>query len=52
MNANIFLTCPIRGILKVRKYDDKGNYVEEYQRIELIKFLLEKGYSSEEILIN
>lgn len=38
------LVCPIRGILRARKYDTKGNFTEEYQRIRLIKYLLQKGY--------
>ena len=38
------LTCPIRGILRVKKYDADGNYSEEYQRIRLITYFLKKGY--------
>src|SRR5215475_11888520 len=51
IKSNIFLTCPIRGVLKNKKYDSKGNYTEEDQRIELIKFLLNKGYQKEDIVI-
>lgn len=40
-----FLICPIRGALRVKKYDAVGNYSEEYQRIRLIKYFLAKGYS-------
>ena len=39
------LKCPIRGILRARKYDTKGNYTEEYQRIRLITYFLSRGYS-------
>ena len=38
------LICPIRGILRVKKYDNKGYFTEEYQRIRLIRYLLQKGY--------
>ena len=51
MNENVYLKCPIRGELKIKKYDADGNYTEEYQRIELIKFLLDKGYQKEEFRI-
>src|SRR6185437_1849618 len=51
MNQNVYLKCPIRGELKIKKYDANGNYAEEYQRIELIKFLLDKGYQKEEFRI-
>lgn len=51
MNENIYLKCPIRGELKIKKYDAKGNYSEEYWRIELIKFLLDKGYQKVEIKV-
>ncbi|CAG8440363.1 11898_t:CDS:2 [Cetraspora pellucida] len=46
-----FLICPIRGPLRVRKYDAKGHYTEEYQRIRLIKYLLQKGYPKHQFLI-
>jgi len=46
-----FLICPIRGILRARKYDTKGNYTEEYQRIRLIKYLLQKGYPKSQFII-
>ena len=36
------LVCPIRGLLWTRKYDARGNYTEEYQRIRLIRYLLAK----------
>lgn len=39
-----FLICPIRGVLRTRKYDADGNYSEEYQRIRLITYFLKKGY--------
>nr|CAG8502277.1 3135_t:CDS:1 [Entrophospora candida] len=37
-----FLICPIRGALQVKKYDIGGNYTEEYQRIRLIRYLIQK----------
>jgi hypothetical protein len=44
------LICPIRGILQAKKYDSKGNYTEEYQRIRLVKYLLAKrGKSGERV---
>ncbi|CAG8833069.1 9851_t:CDS:1, partial [Racocetra persica] len=46
-----FLICPIRGPLRVRKYDAKGHYTEEYQRIRLIKYLLQKGYPKHQFII-
>ncbi|CAH1757000.1 10210_t:CDS:2 [Entrophospora sp. SA101] len=45
------LICPIRGILRVKKYDAEGNYSEEYQRIRLIKHLLQKGYPKNQFII-
>jgi type I restriction enzyme M protein len=42
------LFCPLRGELNVEKIAKDGfNFTEEYQRIECIKFLLEKGYKKE-----
>jgi hypothetical protein len=38
-----FLTCPVRGVLRVKKYDVDGNYSEEYQRVRLITYFLKKG---------
>jgi hypothetical protein len=38
------LVCPLRGVLRTRKYDADGNYTEEYQRIRLITYFLKKGY--------
>lgn len=46
-----FLICPIRGVLRARKYDVRGNYTEEYQRIRLIKYLLQKGYPKNQFII-
>ncbi|KLL05356.1 MAG: hypothetical protein MRERV_1c007 [Mycoplasmataceae bacterium RV_VA103A] len=46
-----FLICPIRGPLRVQKYDTKGHYTEEYQRIRLIKYLLQKGYPKNQFII-
>lgn len=44
------LTCPIRGSLKVEdKSKDGLNFTEEKRRIELIHFLLNKGYLKSEI---
>lgn len=48
---NDFLFCPIRGFLRSRKFDVGGNYTEEYQRIRLIKYLLKKGYTKDQFLI-
>lgn len=45
------LTCPLRGKLPTKKYDSKGNYTEEYQRIRLIKYLLAKGYVKERFIL-
>jgi hypothetical protein len=46
------LICPIRGILRTRKYDKSGNYSEEYQRIRLIRYLLaKKGYDKRQFII-
>jgi type I restriction enzyme M protein len=45
------LICPIRGVLRARKYDTRGNYTEEYQRIRLIKYLLQKGYPKSQFII-
>jgi hypothetical protein len=45
------LRCPIRGLMKVKKYDSNGKYSEEFQRIRLIKYLLLKGYSKKHFLI-
>jgi hypothetical protein len=39
-----FLVCPLRGSLRVKKYDTKGGLTEEYQRIRLITYFLKKGY--------
>ena len=45
------LVCPIRGVLRVKKYDNEGNYSEEYQRIRLIKHFLKKGYTKNRFII-
>jgi type I restriction enzyme M protein len=37
--------------LRARKYDVNGNYTEEYQRIRLIKYLLQKGYPKSQFVI-
>jgi hypothetical protein len=37
--------------LRTKKYDASGNYSEEYQRIRLIKYLLKKGYSKSQFII-
>jgi hypothetical protein len=50
-SSEIFLSCPIRGLLRTRKYDVSGNYTEEYQRIKLIKYLLKKGYDKNQFII-
>lgn len=45
------LVCPIRGILNVEKYSKNGlSFTEEYQRIELVKFLLNKGYEKKDFI--
>jgi hypothetical protein len=38
------LICPVRGVLRRRKYAADGNYSEEYYTIMLVKALLRKGY--------
>lgn len=39
------LNCPIRGLLNIKeKSKDNLSFTEERQRIELVKFLLSKGY--------
>lgn len=43
------LICPIRGVLKRKKYAANGNYSEEYQTIRLVKWFLKKGYQKEQI---
>src|SRR6185503_9610777 len=44
------LVCPIRGILRTKKYDTSGNYTEEYQRIRLVRHLLAKrGKNGEKV---
>lgn len=44
------LVCPIRGVLKRRKYASNGNYSEEYQTIRLVKWFLRRGYGKEQII--
>jgi hypothetical protein len=47
-----FLKCPIRGVLKKSKYDSKGKYSEEYQRIRLINYVIKnKNIKREQIII-
>jgi hypothetical protein len=49
---NNYLICPIRGELKIKKYDSKGILSEEYQRIKLIKHLiLKKGFKKKNIFV-
>lgn len=48
---NIYLYCPVRGLLKSKKYDSKYDYSEEYYRICLIKYLLKKGYVKKQFFI-
>ena len=43
------LICPIRGVLKRKKYAADGNYSEEYQTIRLVKWFLKRGYQKEQI---
>jgi hypothetical protein len=38
------LICPVRGVLKRKKYAADGNYSEEYYTIKLVKAFLRKGY--------
>lgn len=45
------LMCSIRGELKTKKYDTKGNYTEEYLRVKLIDFFLKNGFSYEQIFV-
>ena len=40
-----YLYCPIRGDLKITEKDNKNRFTEEFRRIELIKFVLNKGYN-------
>lgn len=44
------LICPIRGVLKRKKYAADGNYSEEYQTIRLVKWFLRRGYQKEQII--
>lgn len=41
--------CPVRGQLRVRKFDVRGRYTEEYRRVELIVYLLKKGFHQKQI---
>jgi type I restriction enzyme M protein len=42
------LICPIRGPLNVNERSKDGlSFTEERQRIELVRFLLSKGYTKE-----
>lgn len=43
------LYCPIRGELTIKQKDSLNEFTEEYQRIECVRFLLEKGYPKENI---
>lgn len=46
------LTCPIRGILNVEdKAKDGLTFSEEKRRIDLIRFLIERGYKKENIIL-
>lgn len=42
----MYLNCPIRGIVELKHVKDVHNS-EEYQRINLINFLINKGYKKE-----
>src|SRR3954463_5331878 len=44
------IICPLRGS-KIKKYDSKGKYTEEYQRIRLINYLLAKGYLKSQFIL-
>lgn len=45
---SIKLICPIRGLLNINeKSKDNLSFTEERQRIELVRFLLSKGYPKE-----
>ncbi|ATZ17822.1 restriction endonuclease subunit M [Mesoplasma melaleucae] len=45
---NIKLICPIRGPLNINEKSKDGlSFTEERQRIELVRFLLTKGYTKE-----
>lgn len=46
--SDTILICPVRGVLKRKKYAANGNYSEEYYTIKLVKFFLRKGYKIEE----
>lgn len=43
------LHCPIRGERTIKEKDRLNAFTEEYQRIECVRFLLEKGYPKENI---
>ena len=45
--ANKYLYCPIRGELQLTEKNNKNEFTEEFRRIELVKFLLNKGYPKE-----
>jgi type I restriction enzyme M protein len=45
----MLLTCPLRGLLTKNDRLKDWSFSEEFRRIQLIKFLLEKGYEKEEI---
>lgn len=47
MSNNKYLYCPIRGTLKLTEKNNKNEFTEEFRRIELVKFLLNKGYPKE-----
>ncbi|WNE41466.1 MAG: hypothetical protein AM1032_000206 [Mycoplasmataceae bacterium] len=49
---NEFLTCPIRGKIGTKIYDEIGEFTEEYHRIKLIKSLLKKGFKKEYFNLN
>ena len=39
-----YLTCPVRGKLNKKEKGAFSEFSEEYQRIECVRFLLNKGY--------
>ena len=43
------LNCPVRGELNIKEKGTLNEFTEEYQRIECVKFLLNKGYPKENI---
>jgi hypothetical protein len=52
LKKNDYLFCPIRGMINVKKYDEKGYFTEEYHRIKLIRSLINLGISKNNIDLN